>query len=300
MSKYSENMPPVLKDAIGWMFDYIKDDCTFLDFGCSTGYFGSLVKQAKHAAVYGVEISDDIKQARKVLDGVYSFDIDGEWPAEIYERQYDYIFFGDVIEHLKDPQLAIEKCKKLLRKDGLLFISTPNVAHISVRLELLGGNFEYESMGILDNTHLKYWTKRSLTSMVQAAGYSLKSLDYTSNDYPDTVIKKLLKQNGLEPNEKFWKTVNSPEARAFQFKLVLSPEAQTAKPADFKPVDKPEAIRNAAIDDLNTKVHNLDEHAKEQAKIIQYYVDKTKELEAQLQARRHPIHRISSHLKHKD
>ncbi len=286
MSKYSENLPPSLRGAIEWMIDDIKPGTTVLDFGCATGYFGKYLKDNKGCTVYGVEISDDIKEAKKVLDGVYSFDLDGDWPAKIYERQYDYLFYGDVIEHLKDPGKVLEKSKALLKKNGLVFISTPNVAHISVRLELISGNFEYEPMGILDNTHLKYFTKKSLTDLISSAGYKLKSIDFTTNDYPDSVIKTILARNGLMPNKKFWEMVDKPEARAFQYKLIIQPKGNNApnRSAKTKVItpEKPERIRNAAMDDLNQKVENLQQHAKEQVKIIEHYIDTNKALQSKV------------------
>jgi len=288
MSKYSENMPPDLKDAIGWMFDYIEKNRIFLDFGCSTGYFGSLIKKAKNNKVFGVEISNDANEARKVLDGVYVFDIDSEWPKEVYEQKYDYLFFGDIIEHLKDPQKALEKARALLKEGGLVFISTPNIAHISVRLELLGGNFDYEPMGILDNTHLKYFTKESLTKLVQEAGYNIHSIDFSANDYPDKTIESMLIKNGLQPTEKFWKMVNTPEARAFQYKFVLEPKATKntrtqLAPKIKNPSEKPEVIRNAAMDDLEKKVENLRTHAEEQAKIIEHHEGENRVLKQKIQ-----------------
>lgn len=285
MSKYSENMPPDLEKAIGWMSPYIEDNKTFMDFGCSTGYFGSLIKEGKNNKVYGVEISDDKKEAQKKLDGVYSFDIDGEWPKDIYERKYDYIFFGDVIEHLKNPAEALKKCKRLLTPNGLLFVSTPNVAHISIRLELLSGNFDYEPMGILDNTHLKYFTRKSLVRTFEEAGYEIINFDFTPNDYPDSVIKKLLKKAGVETTDKFWQIVNTPEARAFQFKVVAKPTQIANNPApQLKDTSKPEAERNATYNDLIEQVKNMKSHAKEQAKIIAYYQAQIKEWEERYSA----------------
>lgn len=285
MSKYSKNIPPDLLGAVGWMIDKIKPSTTLLDVGCSTGYFGNYLKDTKGCTVYGIEISEDVNEARKVLDGVYSFDLDGEWPKEVYERKYDYLFFGDVIEHLKDPQKVLEKSKGLLTEKGIIFISTPNVAHISVRLELMSGNFEYESMGILDNTHLKYFTKRSLIELVKNAGYELKSIDFTANDYPDNVIKTILAKIGLVPQDKFWKMIDKPEARAFQYKLAIQPKktkksSSQQSPKETASSEKPEQIRNAAMDDLQQKVEVLQKHAKEQAEIIKYYVNKNKELES--------------------
>lgn len=279
MSKYSENMPPDLKSAIGWMFDDIKPGSTFLDFGCSTGYFGSLIKKAKDAQVYGVEISEDVVEAKKVLDGVYSFDLDGDWPDKVYERKYDYAFFGDVLEHLKYPEAALKKTAKLLKPGGKVFVSIPNIAHMSVRLELLAGNFEYELTRLMDNTHLKYFTLNSFTSLARQAGYKVTLVNYSLVDYPKTVIENWLKRVGLISSPKFWNLADKIEARAFQYKFILEPtEDDAAKKPITKP-QKPEQTREAYTDDLKDQVRNLRDHALKQAEIIEYYVREKKSLE---------------------
>lgn len=280
MSKYSENMPPSLQGAIEWMYDQIKPNSTLLDFGCSTGYFGAYLKAQKGCTVYGVEISADIEEARKVLDGVYSFDLDGEWPKEVYEHSYDYLFFGDVIEHLKYPQRTLEKATKLLKKQGKIFISTPNIAHISTRLELMNGNFEYESMGILDETHLKYFTKRSLEKLVCAAGYKIDLLDYSANDYPREVVERLLEKSGLKPSPKFWGMIKATEARAFQYKLMISRKRKSIK-HKHKPLQtpqKPEQFRDDLISDLTAQIENIKTHADKQAEIITHLESEIKQL----------------------
>jgi SAM-dependent methyltransferase len=263
-------MPTDLKSAIGWMYDYIKPNSDFLDIGCSTGYFGSLIKTAKTNRVYGVEISDDANQARKVLDGVYSFDLDGDWPKEVYEREDDYVFFGDVLEHLKDPEAVLIKCLKLLKKDGKVFVSTPNIAHISVRLELMAGNFEYEPMGILDTTHLKYFTHHSFSLIAERAGYKIEKIDYSLNDYPRDVILNLLNKVGLKPTNKFWELTETIEARAYQLKFILTPISDSEKRLSLNNdvIKKPEQLRDAYTDDLKEQVSNLRMHSDEQAKII--------------------------------
>lgn len=276
MSKYSDKQPPDLKRAIGWMYDHIKPNGVFLDFGCSTGYFGSLVKQGKGCQVYGVEISDDIKEARKVLDGVYSFDLDGEWPEEVYERKYDHLFYGDVLEHLKNPGVALEKSKKLLKKGGTIFVSVPNIAHMSIRLELLQGNFEYESTGILDNTHLQYFTLDSFSRMANNADYKIANVDYTVNDFPREIVEKILKQVGLKPeNDKFWKMFDTIESRTSQYKFILEPATKPVQQKDLpkSPIPtKPEQQRDEYIADLRTQAEVLHKHSEEQAKVIDHYV----------------------------
>jgi 2-polyprenyl-3-methyl-5-hydroxy-6-metoxy-1,4-benzoquinol methylase len=284
MSKYSENMPPKIEDAIGWMYGDISDGSTLLDFGCSTGYFGSYIKKNKNASVYGVEISDDRFEASKQLDGVYSFDIDSKWPEEVFERNYDYLFFGDVIEHLKDPVKALSQAKKLLKSDGKIFISTPNIAHISTRLELLQGNFEYESMGILDNTHLKYFTLSTLEKIAQESGFNIERVDCSTNDYPKEIVKKVLKKVGLTPEEKFWKLVDSREARTFQYKLVLSPKLNDkSEKSKFVAIpQKPQEFRDGVLAEYRKKEDILRKHAEEQAAIIAHYVEENNNLRKQL------------------
>lgn len=288
MSKYSDNMPPSLKGAIEWLYDDVEPGSTVLDFGCSTGYFGKYLKDTKKCFVYGLEISEDIKEARKNLDGVYSFDLDGSWPEEVFERKYDALFFGDVIEHLKYPEEVLRKAGKLLKPGAKIFISTPNIAHISTRLELLGGNFEYESMGILDNTHLKYFTKKSLTQLVDSAGYDIVRLDSSTNDYPKEIIKKILKKNGLVAEQKFWDITKSLEARAFQYKLILvKKEQKTAghSPSKTEIVQKPEQYRDNYISDLKSQIDILKHHAEEQAKIIEHWKQEAEQAQGKISIR---------------
>lgn len=296
MSKYSDNMPPSLKGAIEWLYDDVKPGSTVLDFGCSTGYFGKYLKDNKKCFVYGLEISEDIKEARKNLDGVYSFDLDGVWPAEIFERKYDVLFFGDVIEHLKYPKEVLSKAKKLLNPKGKVFISTPNVAHLSVRLELLGGNFEYESMGILDNTHLKYFTLQSLRKLAQESGFIIKKIDSSTNDYPKEVTNKLLEKLGLSANKKFWKLTKTLEARAFQYKLTLIPRDDNINHEAFI-VEKPDQFKDNYIDDLNQQIINLKQHADEQSKIISHWMIKAQEAQNTPEYRRLFTHKIKDRIK---
>ncbi len=280
MSKYSENIPGDIKSAIGWMLDELEDDGPLLDVGCSTGYFGSFIKKTAGVQVYGVEVSKDAEKARKVLDGVYSFDLEKEWPSEVYERDYKYIFFGDVLEHLKDPEKVLKQASKLLKKNGKVFVSIPNIAHMSIRLELLAGNFQYEKMGILDNTHLKYFTKNSFSGIAQAAGYNIKSINYTLDEYPSRFIKKQVEKSGLKTTDKFWSLADKVEARAYQYKFVLTlqDEHSAGKELLVPEPKKPVLERDNFTNDLQHQVKNLRKHAQEQAKIIDHQRKEIKEL----------------------
>jgi 2-polyprenyl-3-methyl-5-hydroxy-6-metoxy-1,4-benzoquinol methylase len=242
MSKYSKIAPKdteKLRTFLGDLYEYVNTGDRVLDFGCSTGYFGKLLIDNKKCIVDGIEIDEsDFKKASRALGLMYSFDLDGDWPDKLYTNRYDVLFFGDILEHLKFPEQALKKAKPLLKEGGRILISTPNVAHISTRLELMLGEFDYEETGLLDNTHLKYFTLNSLKKLASEAGYKIVALDYSLVDFSPEAIKISLGKAGLEPNDKFWELVKSPEARAYQYKLVLRPAGPKSKQA-FKVPRKP-------------------------------------------------------------
>jgi SAM-dependent methyltransferase len=195
--------------------------------------------------------------------------LDAPWPPSFTKNRYDYVLFGDVLEHLKDPLSSLIQAKKLLLPGGKIFVSIPNIAHISIRLELLLGDFEYEETGILDNTHLKYFTKRSFEVLVKNAGLSVIEVNSSLNDYPDEVTAAMLKKIGLTATKDFLKYANSPEARAFQYKFVLGAKKATKSGGNIiKQAQKPEHFRDEYISDLRSQIKNIKDHADEQARII--------------------------------
>ena len=83
------------------------------------------------------------------------------------KSQFDYIIFADVLEHLQDPTTVLKDCQGLLNHHGEIIISIPNVAHFSNRLGLLFGIWNYGARGILDKTHLRFYTKSSFQKEIQ-------------------------------------------------------------------------------------------------------------------------------------
>jgi 2-polyprenyl-3-methyl-5-hydroxy-6-metoxy-1,4-benzoquinol methylase len=149
-----------------------------LDVGCSAGVLARELA-AQGAMVDGIE-ADPVAAAeaasvcRTVLVGdAETLDISLEHGA------YDVILMADVIEHLKDPVALLARLRPLLRDSGLLLISTPNVANWSMRLRLLAGRWDYSDRGLLDSTHLRFFTRKSLVSTIREAGYRIADLDVT-------------------------------------------------------------------------------------------------------------------------
>jgi 2-polyprenyl-3-methyl-5-hydroxy-6-metoxy-1,4-benzoquinol methylase len=92
---------------------------------------------------------------------------------------FDVLLCGDLIEHLRAPEQFLARMQPLLREDGRLVLTTPNVANWAMRLGLLFGRWRYTDRGILDSTHLHLFTRRTLVDMLERAGYRILELDFT-------------------------------------------------------------------------------------------------------------------------
>lgn len=144
-----------------------------LEVGCSAGYFGESLKKLGHRVV-GVEPDAvSAEKASDVLDEVYCGFVENFFDANP-GRAFDVISFGDVLEHLVDPLSVLKAAKKFLKPNGRLIVSVPNVAHASIRAMLLGGKWTYSDLGILDRTHLRFFTKADLIALLADAGFDIE------------------------------------------------------------------------------------------------------------------------------
>jgi len=163
-----------------------------LDIGCATGFIGEYLIKEKKCRVYGVEKrKNEAEIAKKKLTDVLIADIEQEATVEnilkfVRYEKFDVILATSVIEHLKDQALFIENCKKLLKPKGIIIASTPNIAHWTIRLSLLKGDFDYTEYGILDNTHLHFFTIKTFSQLFEKNKFAIKELliDSVGGGYP--------------------------------------------------------------------------------------------------------------------
>lgn len=195
----------------------IKEGSTILDIGCSSGNFGEIIIKEKKCTVDGIEIDDDdFNEAKKKLRNVYKLDIETD-DLSVIKSKYDYVYFGDVIEHLKDPITSLKRVKKLLENDGQIIFSIPNMAHLSVRLMLLQGKLEYGETGLLDKTHLHLYTHDEIQRVFKVAGYQITKLDPVMKDFPVEVIENELSKVGLKSTSKFIEFTRTTDATVYQY-----------------------------------------------------------------------------------
>ncbi|MBP7734472.1 MAG: class I SAM-dependent methyltransferase [Spirochaetes bacterium] len=158
---------------------FIPGHCgTILDVGCGEGNFGRVVKERlPNVQIHGIEKNSGAAlRARKNLDKVINQDIDRAIP-KLSDAFYDCIVFNDLLEHLADPIDILIKIRPKMKKDGIILSSIPNVRFLPVVTDLLiHKNWTYGSEGILDYTHLRFFTEKSIVSLFESAGYTVSSV----------------------------------------------------------------------------------------------------------------------------
>ena len=140
---------------------------SLLDVGCADGTMAQEFSKAGWD-VTGIEpFSDDAQRARE--RGVRVLDLSIEEAVEIVDSTFDCIVLGDVLEHCADPWAQLAALKRNCHAGTDIIISLPNIAHIVPRLSLLLGRFAYSDRGIMDRTHLRFFTRRTALQMVSDA-----------------------------------------------------------------------------------------------------------------------------------
>ncbi|MBF0096678.1 MAG: methyltransferase domain-containing protein [Magnetococcales bacterium] len=142
-----------------------------LDVGCGTGGLGNLIKHRDPGVVFdGVELNSLAAQtAANYLDHVYCVNIETD-ELPFAAAGYDCIIFGDVLEHLYHPLQAIERMKQYLKPEGFILCSIPNAQNYQIISSLLCGNFQYQDGGLLDRTHIRFFTYANMFKLLLDAG----------------------------------------------------------------------------------------------------------------------------------
>ncbi|EFM39204.1 methyltransferase domain protein [[Eubacterium] yurii subsp. margaretiae ATCC 43715] len=164
--KYDEKLDLYSWNSQTIIIEKIKPNSSVLEFGCANGRLTKHLNKEMGCKVTIVEIDEGSgkeasKYAKECFLGNERGNIEKYYWSEINEK-FDYIVFADVLEHLYSPDKVLEQCKKVLKEDGLILISIPNVANYSIINQLLKGEFNYTEVGLLDNTHLRFFTKKPL------------------------------------------------------------------------------------------------------------------------------------------
>ena len=143
---------------------------TLLEIGCGAGGSHALYRDLGFGVIHGVELHPEAaRMAATRFDAMFNGPVESFCP----ERPYDVVVAGDVLEHLVDPWSVLRQIREWTTDEGLFIISLPNVQHWSVVLSLLQGRWEYGPSGILDRTHLRFFTDHSFRQGLTETGWTV-------------------------------------------------------------------------------------------------------------------------------
>jgi 2-polyprenyl-3-methyl-5-hydroxy-6-metoxy-1,4-benzoquinol methylase len=149
-----------------------------LDVGCARGGFGITLRRliGEQGRVVGIEAVPE--QAAIARTG-HGFDevLDGYFPAALAGRDetFDLISFNDVLEHIFDPWQTLRDCHRHLTSSGRVLAAIPNIQYAPVVLDLVKGRWNYTDDGILDRTHVRFFTRSSMVDLFESAGYTVET-----------------------------------------------------------------------------------------------------------------------------
>jgi len=168
----------------------VPENSNVLEIGCATGYMSEYLIQKMGCKVTGIEIDPHHAETAKdkchrfILGGIDDYSVQQQLDLLVLEQgRFDVVFMSQVIEHIASPENVLVKIQDWLDPKGCLVISTCNIAHWKYRLKLLFGKWEYEKYGILDETHLRFFTTHSFRKVLENCGYRVVDEGYSFEDF---------------------------------------------------------------------------------------------------------------------
>ncbi|CAI2718397.1 glycosyltransferase family protein [Nitrospina watsonii] len=150
---------------------------SILEVGCGAGGTGYALKQRQNATVVGIEMNPGAAEAaRKVLDDVVEDNIE-TMTLPFEENSFDCILFADVLEHLVEPGEVLKKTRPYLKQGGVMIASIPNIQYHGILHQLSEGSWTYQDEGILDRTHLRFFTLKEIEKLFSENGYDIQAVE---------------------------------------------------------------------------------------------------------------------------
>jgi methionine biosynthesis protein MetW len=189
-------------DAHSVLMRLIPPDSRVLELGCASGYLSGYMEQSLGCRVTGLEIDPVAASiAARRCSEVYTVDLDGHDALDpaATSAPYDVLLAAAVLEHLKYPHRLLTNARALLKPGARLIVSLPNIAHWQVRLNLLRGRFDYSEYGIMDRTHVHFYTVITGRALIEQQGYTVQALHIAGSGLQNLLNDRARKSNRTPP-----------------------------------------------------------------------------------------------------
>jgi methionine biosynthesis protein MetW len=233
----------------GKVSEHVPPGARVLDVGCASGELAAHLA-ARGARVWGADVnSDALAIARRHCVDTRLADLEDVEVEQLFPGlQFDAVVFADVLEHVREPWRLLESARNVLAPGGKVVASIPNFSHAAVRLAVLGGAMPYRTLGILDDTHLRFFTLEGVASLFAESGFRIEAVDRT--------IVRFGAESDLVPDVRVLRAPAELEQR-----VRAHPESETLQ-FILRAIPVPGAWNMAT---LRGRLHDVEAHAQEQS-----------------------------------
>jgi O-antigen biosynthesis protein len=210
--------------SYAYVLEMVGERKKVLDLGCASGYLASQLVR-RECDVVGVDVNPvAAEEARKYCTSVVVADLDETMLPELFDgKVFDAVVFGDVLEHLHEPTRTLDEVRGLLSERGYVVASIPNVSHGAIRLALLSGRFDYQEIGILDDSNLRFFTAKTIDELFLAAGFRIDTVErVTLSLFADSDLVPTLDPRDFDERA-VAEIRNDPDSETLQFVVKAYP-----------------------------------------------------------------------------
>ncbi|AFL74598.1 glycosyltransferase [Thiocystis violascens] len=257
--QYHRHFDPNAQDSLAKLARMVRPGSEVLDVGAGPGVLASYLMEERACYVDGIEYDPtSAEQGQRFFRALWVADLNLEDPARLVGKaRYDFIVCADILEHLVAPEALLPRLAGLLKPDGQLLLSVPNVAHAGLIAELIGGELRYRQEGLLDRTHLRFFTRASLRRLLDDGGLRALTFDQVKVPIEQSEFSPAALTDLAEPVREC--LLAGEDAETYQFIVSCVPrEAGVTHPGSLdssasSPVPQP--LQNPAPVDIVIPVH---------------------------------------------
>lgn len=242
-----------------------------LELGCSVGTQSKVLQQDLNCDVTGIEINPTAaEQAKRYCSKVIVGNLDEiDFDSILAQEKFDVVLCADVLEHLYNPTMLLSKVKRLIGASGYLVASLPNIVHASVIYEMLHGRFDYRQKGLLDNSHIRFFTRSTIINSFSSAGFKIDTLE---RGYARETETEFAIRNVSTEDERIIEYIRTHNEECFTYHFIVkaTPSSETADRILMHntEIDRDSVSRLAT--DKERKLADLEQKAKElRSRIVQ-------------------------------
>ncbi|CAB1274347.1 methyltransferase domain-containing protein [Candidatus Nitrosacidococcus tergens] len=188
---YTRDFDPKANNSLAKIARLVKPNSQILDLGTGPGVLGQYLTRTLHCTVDGAE-KDEVqaKIATPFYRQLCQINLEQAELRALFPQKYDYIICADILEHLRNPEAIVCQFPDLLLPEGRVLLSIPNIAYAGVIAGLLAGDFSYSLEGLLDTTHVRFFTRKSLLAFLAHHNLAICSMDTVSCDVRDSEFRQ--------------------------------------------------------------------------------------------------------------